>query len=395
MRNKGSKLILTILALLTVGVVAFASVETMPFRPFYWIVGQVLDSADNAAKADGHLVVFYKDEDSYNSNNSQATIDQNRFMMNGFFIYPLDLTVGGTYKVTICRGSDGYGLNPVDVTISGKGYDEVFGPGGIPLQIKPGEGLNPPTGGGEKIPTEPEPKIKLWFGNRLYQKALVEKGKKFIVSSKPDIKIDVSIDDNYAISKNIGDYSLTVDPGTAAEKGLALNASNISAKVMAQGTAAGEEKIQAFSISYAMTEPLADGVHNFQVSAKSAGTVGLQSIKMESATVEVMGGPLRLIGQPITYPSPYSISKNKTVYIQYELSADANIDIYLVGVTGVRVKKFLCNSGQEGGSAGVNKVSWDGLTDQGTLAGNAIYVGTIISRSDNRLLGKVKLTILD
>jgi hypothetical protein len=62
----------------------------------------------------------------------------------------------------------------------------------------------------------------------------------------------------------------------------------------------------------------------------------------------------------------------------------------------MRIKRVICQAGVgEGGHAGVNKVEWDGQTDQGYLAGNAIYVGTIISKDDNRLLGKVKMTLVD
>jgi hypothetical protein len=113
------------------------------------------------------------------------------------------------------------------------------------------------------------------------------------------------------------------------------------------------------------------------------------------ATVEVMGGPLRMIGTPVVYPSPYSIKKDKIVTIQYGLSADANIDIYLVSVEGKRIKRFLPLAGEEGGSAGINKITWDGKTDQGFLAGNAIYVGTVVARDEGRLLGKFKLTVVN
>jgi hypothetical protein len=108
-----------------------------------------------------------------------------------------------------------------------------------------------------------------------------------------------------------------------------------------------------------------------------------------------MGGPLRLIGTPLAYPSPFSISKHGTVSIQYELSQNANIDVYIVDANGSRLKKFACDAGTEGGTAGINKLTWDGRAAQGYLAGNAIYVCTIVSRSEGRLLGKLKLAVVD
>ncbi|MGB9613460.1 MAG: hypothetical protein ACPL4K_04705, partial [Candidatus Margulisiibacteriota bacterium] len=129
--------------------------------------------------------------------------------------------------------------------------------------------------------------------------------------------------------------------------------------------------------------------------AASKGTIAQATSVTTTCAVTVLGGPLRVIGIPITFPSPFSITKHGKVTIQYELSKSGNITLYLVSPTGEIIKKWNFNAGEEGGSAGINKVTWDGRTDQGYLAGNAIYLGSIISRDDNRLLAKYKLTIVD
>jgi protocatechuate 3,4-dioxygenase beta subunit/uncharacterized protein YegP (UPF0339 family) len=262
----------------------------------------------------------------------------------------------------------------------------------------------------EKITVlEPKPTIKIWFSQRLYQKALVEKGQKFVTSSKPEINIEVSINDPYTLPNDVSGYSITLDPDTPNSKTYNLSAQNITKKVYAAGyqpaafkamAVSSEEtkeaeKIQSYSLQYTITDEISDGSHVLSFTARSSGLAGIASVQTESASIEVMGGPLRMFGAPLTYPSPFSISKQNTVTIQYNLSANAKIDIYITGVSGMRIKKFSIDAGSEGGTAGLNKVTWDGRTDQGFLAGNAIYVGTIINRDDGKLLGKFKLTIVD
>ena len=365
------------LSLILVSIAAAATLAIIPPGPMtYWIVGTVADVSPSVT-ADGRIVVFFKDETTYNTNYSTSEISGNDFMVNAPNIWPLDLVVGQTYKVAIVQGEDGYGANPVDVTITGYGYETV---NNLALEF----------GAGPLMPgQEPPPDMKIWFGNRAYQAALVAKGQTQVVSATPDIKVDVSIDEPYALSTNIDAYTITVDPGTASEQALSLSAMNMANQVFAAA------ELRAFSLQYTVADPLPDGEHTFEFSAQSSGALGTAGTATTLATVEVVGGPLRLIGVPLTYPSPYSVTKDVIVTIQYTLSADANIDIYVVDPTGKRVIKILCNAGTEGGSAGVNKVTWNGVTDFGYKLGNAIYVGTIIGREEGRLLAKFKLTVVD
>ena len=399
MRFSSYILIFALALTLSFGGSAQAQVEDMPFRPFYWVIGTVPDAGE--IKADGRTVVFYKNDETYNTNNAQAVISGNKFIMNAFYIYPLEIAVGEIYKVAIVQGTDGWGMNPVDVTISDKGYVEVLGKDGAPLALASGAGLakKPEGGGGEEQKPgviEAAPNLKLWFGNRAYQPVLVARGDKFVVAPDTTVKIEVAIDSPFTLAKDIESYSIHVDPGTATSQKLALTASNVKGKTYAAATSAEENKISSMSISYSFSDnPMSAGSHVFSVNANSSGALGTAAKGTAIATVEVMGGPLRLVGTPLTFPSPFRIAKDKTVYIQYTLSQNANIDMYIVGVGGMRIKKFICNAGGEGGSAGVNKVSWNGAPDMGGLAGNAIYVGSIISRDDGKMLGKFKLTIVD
>jgi len=359
-------------------IISLGQATTIPPGPMtYWLAGTVQNLTDSIL-ADGRTVVFYKDDATFNSYFSTGTISGNQFTLNGPYIWPEALTVGQTYKAAIIQGEDGYGADPVDVTISGYGYEEVNN-----LVLAYGAGPGEP--GAEEAPA-----LQVWFGNRLYQPSVYGADRAFVVSAQPDIKLQVSIDEPYSLASDISSYSIVVDEGTGAEMALSLDAQHMANKVYAAAT-----EIRSMDIEYAVQDALTEGGHTFTFTAQSSGALGDPGVATLMASVEVMGGPLRIIGVPLTYPSPYSITKDKIVTIQYTLSADGNVDIFLIDPTGKRIKKILCNAGTEGGSAGVNKVTWDGRTDMGYLAGNAIYVGTLISRDDGRLLAKVKMTIVD
>jgi len=365
-------------------------VEEMAYRPFYWILGTVQDSEDGVS-ADGKTIVFYRDktDEGYNQYNVNTKIVNNKFIMNGF-LASLDIEVDKTYQLAVVAGDDGCGAGPIDVTISGLGYEEKD------LVLKYGEGkADLPTGGvSDEVIFELPPYIKYKFGNRIYQKGLIakwkEQGKSFVVSATPKLKIDVGIDQPFALSANIADYKLILDPGTE-NKEYSLSAQNMTQKVKTAGT----ERVEAFALNYTVTEPLTEGEHIFKVIAKSSGLDGIQAMATEYATIEVIGGPLRLIGDPLVYPSPFSKPRDNEITIQYTLSTDGDIDIYIIDVGGRRLKKFVLNSAEEGGSAGINKVVWDASTAFGGYLANGIYVGTIVARQEGRLLGKLKLTVVN
>jgi len=354
--------------------------NAQPFTLIYWIRGTVSDVSGQTVN--GQKICFANDRAwdiiGEKGNSGKA----NSFLINAGEA-GLALTAGQKYQL-FTRTADGWGVGPVDVILTGKGIESV----GALTYIKGGGLIDLPASAVKTFNTENAPVIKLWFGNRLYQR--LAKGEKFIVSESPEIKARFSIDGPYALSADPYDFTISLDPGKVSAKSVTAVAVETSDKVMAAGAKPGENKLTAFSQKYSLSKPLSEGEHVFVVTAHSGGTRGHAMSVSEYATVEVMGGPSRLVGPPLTYPSPFSISRQKIVTIQYRLSADANIDIYVIGIGGVRAKKFTLMAGGEGSSAGVNKVTWDGRTDFGVLAGNSIYIGTIISRDDNRLLGKFK-----
>ena len=377
--------------------ISLAQAYDLPFYPQYWVGGKAVSAQATApVNPDGRTVVFYKTGAEFSAGKyATEEIGPNglagssgEYLLNVYGLAIESLDIGSSYYVFVPNDNpsdpdNGVGANPVNVTISGNGYDEA-----PVLMLAMGKGRT------DEV-VEKEPRIKLWFGNRLYQPAIVAKGQKFVVSPKPEIRVEVGIDTPYTLAKDITDYSMVLDAGTAASKPLALSAQNVEGKTYASGTMPDEQKISGMSLRYTMLDAMPEGEHTFSVTARSSGLLASPSSLTEIATVEVLGGPLRVIGIPITFPSPYSITKDKLVTIQYELSAQGNITIFLTSPTGEILKRWNYDAGSEGGSAGVNKITWDGRSDRGYLAGNAIYLGSIISRDDNRLLGKFKLTIVD
>ncbi len=440
---------------------SFVGADLPPIEPIYPIVGtinDVVDDNENIFPADGKVVIFYENEDTYDTYNVTAEVSGNNFVLNVFDIWPLLPAVGDTYHLVGLQGDDGFGFDPIAITISGHGYELVTPYGSISLdafsdfddaediwdtlveagiidengnvledvsaedlaaaleglgltqdeinaildilenaeggiEMEEGGGVDLPPGA--ERPLEPGPEMQVWFGNRLFQPGIYTKDRPFIIPAMPTIKVDISIDAPYTLASNAENYSIVVDPDGPTAKTLTLGAQHMTQKVYAAGAEGTEPQIRSFSLEYGMTEELAEGEHTFVVSAWSSGLVGTASSTTQTATVEVMGGPVRIVGNPLAYPSPFSPSKDRVVTIQYQLSTDANIDLYLMDPTGRRIKKIMCDAGSEGGSAGINKVTWTGRAEQGYIAGNAIYVGTILSRDEGRLLAKVKLAIVD
>jgi hypothetical protein len=316
-------------------------------------------------------------------------------MLNTFSLGISSLSLGGTYYVGIPNDNpdnpaEGYGADPVAVTISGRGVDEIPTP--LVLTKSGGKVLPPPPP--PALPHEPAPTIKVWFGNRLYQPAiygLKEEGKKpFIVAEKGNIKIEVNIPDPYQLNEE-KTYTLSIKNPAGETKSYSLSS--------LAGIKASASGIKPFTVETPYPEELKaeqeETVYTFTFNAASKGTLAQATEVSTTCAVTVLGGPLRVIGLPITYPSPFSITKHGKVTIQYELSKNGNITLYLVSPTGEIIKKWNFLAGEEGGSAGINKVVWDGRTDQGYLVGNAIYLGSIISKDDNRLLARYKLTVMD
>lgn len=377
MKFKG---VLTLVIL--IGLASAALAQEATFTGFYPLVGSVI-SEDPDISTTGRKVVFYLDlEDpaaafSYDYVGEPGLSGQaNQYFMNAFQDYRMPVDVGRKYYIAVVKGTDNYGANPVEVSITGYGFERF-----PTLTLREGEGIDDP---GFHI-SRFAPKIEaIWFGHRLWQPALVALGESFIISDQPDIKCEISCD--YGI--NVSSLQIIQDEGTATAKTYNVSTSDIST---IRGMAESPTEI---SYVYSFSEKgqnLSDGDHSLTFKASNAyGTT------IEVCAVTIKAGPVEVIGTPINYPSPIHLRTDKEVIFQYGLTKDADIDIYLFDISARIVKKISCDAGQPGGSAGgtanPNKVTWDLITDQGSKIGSGIYLWNIVDRAGNRVLNKGKLT---
>lgn len=221
---------------------------------------------------------------------------------------------------------------------------------------------------------EPAPKLKVWFGNRIYQ---YMRGRKYYIPAKPKIKLEVTIPEPYTLPDKAISYYLKVD----------------------------NDKVYSFSdikfvdnravLSMTLPDKLSPGRHEFSFFAPSSGKVGASSIGSQNAAVEVSGDALKLINRPLSFPSPFSPAKNKFVTIQYTLSEDADIKVVIFSATAQIIKTLNFRKGEEGGAGQLNKVRWDGKTDRDSPASNGIYWVNIIDADSNRPLANLKITVFN
>src|SRR3989339_1066421 len=335
------KHLLILLILFTI-FAASANAEQILYNTFYWVDGSILPPTNDATvSTDNRIVIFYLStpESGYASDVSGTygmSGQKGKFMINAMEDFRMPIAPN-TYKVAIVKGSDGYGANPQDMAVSGKGYDTASN---ITLAYNAGVDM-PDTNPLPPIENKELPKIEsIWFNNRLYQKKLVAKNYEFIISEKP--KVSAKITGNTGI--DISSIAIIVDEGTANAKTYKVTESSITSKVAKESTTT--ELVYTFDFEKDGSI-LSSGEHMFTFTAgNSAG------VTAETADVKVMGGDVTVVGIPLTYPSPLHLTKDNQVILEYGLSKDANIEIYIFDITGKIVKKLAFGAGTPGGVAG-------------------------------------------
>lgn len=359
------------------------------YTGIYWIMGKVLDP-DNVG-TEGRQVCFFKEiaNDAIIGGYADELVGPvgtsgraDEYMMNAYEDYRLAIAPGKYYVAIVNDNpsdmANGYGADKVPVTVTANGWDTA-----PDLVLAKGAGILPPA-------DRPDPMAALlpriediYFGKRKYQKVLVEeKDQEFIVPSQPRISANAVSEYGLIVSQ----IAMVVGEGTANAKTYSINASDI---VQSSGPP-DSPTLVSFVIDMAKVgDVLPEG--EIDIDFKAANVFGSTS---ETCTVTVAGGKPRLIGIPITYPSPLHLISTTQVIFQYTLSHNMNLDLYLFDVTGRVAKRYTINEGEEGGSAGVNKVTWNLMTDQGQKVSSGIYVFTLVNRDTKKLLGKGKFTAL-
>jgi flagellar hook assembly protein FlgD len=109
--------------------------------------------------------------------------------------------------------------------------------------------------------------------------------------------------------------------------------------------------------------------------------------------VVVMAGDVTVLETPLNYPNPFNPSLDGTTAISYKLSKDSDITVAIYDIAGNKIWQENRLSGSEGGKGGYNEVTWNGKNMSGELVGNGMYLLMIINTSDNKVLGRGKITI--
>lgn len=260
----------------------------------------------------------------------------------------------------------------------GQNYSVSVGPGGGKFTYSgPVPGTTTPPAGSVVTPPvkiDPPKILDVYVGNRLYFKDLVSKGDKFYTSKKAIITTTIKAKDGID-TKNL---TIKVIDSQGVSTSYVLSDANIPLK-KTKGNL-----VTQCDIIYNIKN-LGVGENNVEIQASNPGGVAKETLKLT-----VVSG-MSVIGEVVVFPSPFSIPNDKIATIQYTLSEPISVDIYITSVGGRIVKKISLPANMEGGNGGTNKVAWDGTTDSGELAGNGIYVGTIVS--GGRILKKFKFTI--
>jgi len=348
------------------------------FTSIYWIMGNVANPDKVDTDGIPRQVVFYKADpndgyadDTLGVNGLSGVTEQ--YGLNAFEDWRLSISPG-KYNVAIVKSVvDNYGADPVEVNLTGYGFDYAS-----QLVLMYGAGVEPPA-------ERPENNLPIFdsirFGNRLYQPGLVAKGQDFIVSSKPRISAKVIS----PVGLELSSIAMVLNDGQADAKTFQVQSANV---VSASGPADAPTEVSfVYDFAAEGQEALPDGTQ--ELAFKAANAYG-QAVEVTQVTIA--GGQPRLIGVPIVYPSPLDLLKGRQVIFQYTLSHDLNIEIHLVDATGRVVKKIVAAARTEGGSAGVNKVTWDLMTEQGAKVSSGIYIFTIINKDNGKLIGRGKFT---
>ena len=97
------------------------------------------------------------------------------------------------------------------------------------------------------------------------------------------------------------------------------------------------------------------------------------------------GLPSPLISNVLNAPNPVDTrlaGPAGQTEIFYTLAGNANVDIVVYDLFGVRVRQWSFTAGGSGGQAGENSVRWDGTNERGDKVSKGGYLAAIQVRSE-------------
>jgi hypothetical protein len=93
-------------------------------------------------------------------------------------------------------------------------------------------------------------------------------------------------------------------------------------------------------------------------------------------------------------PNPFN-PNNEVTNIQYQLTKDADVDIYIYSISGERLWHRAFFEGMPGGVCGFNSAPWNGINDFGEVVANGPYIAYLIAKKDGKTVSaKIKMLVL-
>jgi hypothetical protein len=139
-----------------------------------------------------------------------------------------------------------------------------------------------------------------------------------------------------------------------------------------------------------------DGQYNLRLTISNTNGESYQYVSNVNFGVD---GEVKLSGRPTCGPSPYDPADGNFMFY-YDLLTASDVDIYVYDVSGtLRWQKSLpydAGTSGSGGSAGTNRVYWDGEDGFGDEIGNGAYLYMIVARDsgDRKIIGRGKFAVV-
>ncbi|OGC07475.1 hypothetical protein A2230_03045 [candidate division WOR-1 bacterium RIFOXYA2_FULL_36_21] len=118
---------------------------------------------------------------------------------------------------------------------------------------------------------------------------------------------------------------------------------------------------------------------------ENSETIDVNITSTTTPSIEIQG-----FSQPS--PNPFNPKTQNETFIYYNLSNNFQTSLYILNISGELVYKQTFQSGQNGGKAGENLVTWNGHDPFGATVGNGVYLYKITS--NNKILGSGRIIVI-
>lgn len=146
----------------------------------------------------------------------------------------------------------------------------------------------------------------------------------------------------------------------------------------------------SIEVSYSITTALDDGEYYLKATVYDAK--GNSHSKNSPSFIVVSKLSIKDL---LNGPNPFNPLNEKT-NIQYQLSLDADVDIYIYTISGERIWQQSFTAGiSNGGTSGFNSITWDGYNNWNEIVANGVYIVYLVAKKDGKkTFAKTKILVL-